>query len=130
VEAYLADAAEDLMAQPEVVLLHGDLTHLNFLVEPAGSGWRISGLNDWGDARLGPPGHEFISPGVHMYLGDRSALASFYRGCAKALDRVRMPRELMARAMLYYSQDMADLLRRDPQIEACQNWDCIAQHLW
>ena len=47
------------------VLVHGDLTHLNLLVAEQGDGWRITGLIDWGDVKLGSRTHEFISPGVH-----------------------------------------------------------------
>jgi hygromycin-B 7''-O-kinase len=61
------------------VLLHGDLTHLNLLVAKQAEGWRITGLIDWGDVKLGPRAHEFISPGVHMYQGDVAPLAGWYR---------------------------------------------------
>lgn len=77
VEIYLEATPWD--DQPPV-LLHGDLTHLNMLVAEQDEGWRITGLIDWGDVKLGPRAHEFISPGVHMYQGDVVPLAAWYRG--------------------------------------------------
>jgi len=128
IENYLADADVLLQNESKYVLLHGDLTHLNFLIEP--TNWQITGLIDWGDAKLGPPGHEFISPGVHMYLGDRTALNSFYKSCGKALAPVHHPVELMARAMLYYAGDFAALLQKIPETRACQDWACVARYMW
>ena len=130
VDFYLDGAEVDWQDQSGYVVLHGDLTHLNFLVEPAPSGWQITGLMDWGDARLGPPGHEFISPGVHMYLGDRRSLTTFYQGCGQALQAVGYPVEIMARAMLYYADSFASILGRIPQSSACQDWAAIADIMW
>lgn len=130
VESYLAGADGVWQNEAKPVLLHGDLTHLNLLVEPAGPDWQITGLIDWGDAKLGPPGHEFISPGVHMYLGDRAALSSFYHGCGKAMTPVHHPVELMARSMLYYAEGFASLLQKLPEISGCLDWACISIQMW
>jgi hygromycin-B 7''-O-kinase len=130
VEGYLEAAAPVWQAEAPRVLLHGDLTHLNLLVEPAGAALRITGLIDWGDAKLGPPGHEFISPGVHMYLGDRAALAHFYAGCGQAGEATRPTQEVMARAMLYYAGDFAHLLGKIPEAAECQDWDCVARMMF
>jgi hygromycin-B 7''-O-kinase len=128
VDAYLAARAAVLRDFTNHVLLHGDLDHLNFLVEPDGSFWKISGLIDWGDAKIGPPAHEFISPGVHMYLGDRPAWSHFYQGCGQAASS--NPDELMARAMLYYGGEFAAFLKRLSEVEPCGTWECIARQLW
>lgn len=130
VEGYLESRIGILRQAGRTVLLHGDLTHLNFLTQLDGENWRITGLIDWGDAKLGAPGHEFISPGVHMYLGDREALAHFYRGCGDAMKDVQHPDELMVRAMLYYAEDFAFLMNRLPEMNTCPDWACISQHMW
>jgi hygromycin-B 7''-O-kinase len=118
------------MDEARPVLLHGDLTHLNMFVEPYSADWHITGLIDWGDARLGPPGHEFISPGVHMYLGDRTALSAFHLGCGKAMAGIHDNKELMARAMLYYGGDFAAFLRINQELNDCRDWGCVAQQMW
>lgn len=130
VEGYLESRSGVLRQASRTVLLHGDLTHLNFLAQLDGEHWRITGLIDWGDAKLGAPGHEFISPGVHMYLGDRETLAHFCRGCGDAMKDVQYPDELMARAMLYYAEDFAFIMNRLPEMNTCPDWACISQLMW
>jgi aminoglycoside phosphotransferase (APT) family kinase protein len=49
IETYLDAALWD--TEPPV-LLHGDLTDLNMLVVEQAGSWRITGLIDWGDAKL------------------------------------------------------------------------------
>jgi hygromycin-B 7''-O-kinase len=125
VNDYLEGAAALLVTSSRPVLLHGDLDHVNLLVQGGDAGWRITSLIDWGDAKMGPRGHELISPGVHMYLGDREAISVFQQGCARG-----NPVELMARAMLYYAGEFASFLKRIPGAEQCRTWDCIAQLMW
>jgi hygromycin-B 7''-O-kinase len=124
-ERYLDLTAPLLSPAGDTVLLHGDLTHLNLLVDEQPSGWQITGLIDWGDAKTGPRGHEFISPGVHMYLGERVVLDAFYQ---KALRR--NPQELMARAMLYYTGEFDQILRRVPGGSDCRTWDAVEELMW
>lgn len=124
-ELFLDRTAPLLAEQGDAVLLHGDLTHLNFLVAEDGDGWRICGLIDWGDVKIGPRGHEYISPGVHMYLGDRPVIEAFYQACSR-ID----PEELMARALLYYTGGFADYLKKLSGGIECQSWRDVAERLW
>jgi len=110
------------------VLLHGDLTHLNMLVAEQAEGWRITGLIDWGDVKLGPRTHELISPGVHMYQGNAALLAAWYRGYGWGAhrDAARDQHQIMARAMLYYAEDFARLIQTIPGADQCQDWPAMA----
>lgn len=114
------------------VLLHGDLTHLNLLVAEQAGSWRITGLIDWGDVKLGPRMHEFISPGVHMYQGDGASLAALYRGYGWVAhrDAARDQHQIMARAMLYYAEDFVRLIRAVPGADLCQDWHAMASVFW
>jgi hygromycin-B 7''-O-kinase len=114
------------------VLLHGDLTHLNLLVAEQAGSWHISGLIDWGDAKLGARLHECISPGVHMYQGDAALLAAWYRGYGWAHHRAaaRDQHQIMARAMLYYADDFARLIQTIPGASRCQDWPTMAAAFW
>lgn len=129
IELYLDATPWD--ADPPV-LLHGDLTHLNMLVAEQDEGWRITGLIDWGDVKLGPRTHEFISPGVHMYQGDQALLAAWYRGYGWGghRDAARDQHQIMARAMLYYAEDFARLIRTVPGADRCQDWHAMACVFW
>ena len=129
IETYLDAALWD--TEPPV-LLHGDLTDLNMLVVEQAGSWRITGLIDWGDAKLGSRMHEFISPGVHMYQGDANLLAAWYRGYgwAHRSTAARDEREIMARAMLYYPDDFARLIQLIPGAAQCQSWSAVAAAFW
>lgn len=114
------------------VLLHGDLTHLNMLVAEQAQGWRITGLIDWGDVKIGPRMHEFISPGVHMYQSDTISLHAWYRGYGWGThrDAARDQHQIMARAMLYYAEDFARLIQTIPGAEQCLDWHAMAAAFW
>lgn len=116
VDGYVASATPLLTGDTTHVLLHGDLSHLNFLVEQHNGSWQITGVIDWGDVKIGPRTHEFISPGVHMYRGEQAALEQWYRGYGVgARERTEQAEQvLMARTMLYYADDFAAMLKTCP----------------
>jgi hygromycin-B 7''-O-kinase len=128
-EAYLETTPWD---NEPPVLLHGDLTHLNMLVVEQGGSWRISGLIDWGDVKIGSRMHEFISPGVHMYQGDAVPLAAWYRGYGWTghPTAARDQHQIMARAMLYYAEDFARLIQIVPGADRCRDWQALAAAFW
>jgi hygromycin-B 7''-O-kinase len=130
--AYLAPMQARVLVGEPAVLLHGDLNFLNLLVERASSGWKIAGLLDWSDVALGPMAHELISPGVHMYRGDRTLLHRWYDGYGLAAERRNdvLQHEAMARAMLWYAGEFGEMLERVPGSAACQRWSEVADCFW
>jgi hygromycin-B 7''-O-kinase len=114
------------------VLLHGDLTHLNMLVAEQAGSWRITGLIDWGDVKIGSRMHELISPGVHMYQGDAATLHAWYRGYgwAQHATAARDQHQIMVRAMLYYADDFARLIQIVLGAAQCQDWQAMAAAFW
>jgi hygromycin-B 7''-O-kinase len=114
------------------VLLHGDLDAINLLIEEQPGTWRITGLVDWGDIKVGPAAHDFISPGIHSYRGQRDLLHAWYAGYGLREEQ-RSPafvRNVMARSMLYYAGEFARYLQRAPGAEQCRDWDCVADCFW
>jgi hygromycin-B 7''-O-kinase len=130
--AYLRDAQPLLDADTDRALVHGDLDAVNMLVEYTHSQWQITGLLDWGDATLGPPLHEFISPCVHTYLGERATLLSWYAGYGWTSNRQTpwLEHNLMARAMLYYAGQFSQLLDKVPGASHYQRWADLAACFW
>lgn len=53
----------------KMVLLHGDLTADHILLRNEGGNWSITGLIDFGDARVGHPYYEFAVPLVEYVYG-------------------------------------------------------------
>lgn len=130
--AYVAEAEGLSAAIDTTALVHGDLSHLNFMVEQHDGTWAITGLLDWGDVKIGPWTHELISPGVHMYLGDRDALRAWHgaygrhsRATASAVAHLAT-----ARAMLYYAEEFRGILERLPGGPASRDWPAVARCLW
>jgi aminoglycoside phosphotransferase (APT) family kinase protein len=61
-------------------LLHGDITEDHVLVEPVGGGrWRVSGLIDYGDARVGPLFDEWVVLWLCLFRQDPAALRAFFK---------------------------------------------------
>jgi len=131
IEPYLA-ATPWSTEQAAPVLVHGDLTHLNFLVSDDMGDWKITGLIDWGDAKIGQRTHEFISPGVHMYKGDPTTRAQWYRGYGWGDERgaAHYQHLIMARAMLYYAEDFSHLIQTVQGAMACRDWESMAVAFW
>jgi len=129
-EPFLDAVMPRLLAAPPA-LIHGDLCHLNILVERADNGWRIAALIDWGDSNMGPVAYDLISPAVHMYRGDRDALAAWYHGYGLG---GRLPAPLAyaatAWAMLHYADELGAILQRIPNAAAAGNWHEVAHCLW
>ena len=124
------DAAGDLAAAPHV-LLQGDLSAVNLIVEGTGTAMTVTGLLDFGDAKLGPFEHEFISPVMHFFCGETAVLEAFYRGYGlTARDRsARLEQRLMARSALYYAELLEDYRLRLPEPPE-PTWPRLAHGFW
>jgi hygromycin-B 7''-O-kinase len=65
----------------QTVLLHGDLTADHFLFERDGHGrWQVTGLIDFGDARLGHPFYEFAALFAFYTIGQPALTAALLHG--------------------------------------------------
>lgn len=131
-EAYLAQAPSLLAQDPSYSLIHGDLDAINLLVEQQGAEWQITGLVDWGDIKLGPVAHEFISPRVHMYRAEPGVLepwyASYGPGLSFSSPEVRYM--LMARTMIYYADEFRAILQAVPGAAGCRDWEAVEACFW
>lgn len=129
---YLAEAEPHLATDGPPVLLHGDLDAINLLIEELQGTWRITGLVDWGDVKLGPAAHDFISPGIHSWRGQRDLLHAWYAGYGLGGEQRAQPfvQNIMARAMLYYAGEFARYLHLAPGADQCEEWTCVAHYFW
>lgn len=129
---YLEQARPLIEADQRPAILHGDLDAINLLVERDHGHWRISGLVDWGDVKIGPVAHEFISPCIHSYRGARETLLAWYAGYGLTADQrtAQLEGYLMARLMLYYADEFGRHLNEVPGANECQSWAEIASCFW
>jgi hygromycin-B 7''-O-kinase len=129
---YLERAYPLLVADTERRILHGDLDAINLMVERQNGQWHITGLVDWGDVKLGPTAHEFISPRVHMYREEHSLLGAWYEGYELTAEQrtAQFEQSLMARTMLYYADEFASILGKVLGVDRCHNWTEVAAYFW
>lgn len=80
VELYLASTTDVLAAEFEPVLLTGEFTPSNVLVERRDDRWRLCGLIDFGDALSGPREYDLLGPATFLAGGVRERLAALLRG--------------------------------------------------
>ena len=113
------------------MLLHGDLDAINLLVTEHNQQWRITGLVDWGDVKLGPATHDFISPGIHTCRGERDILHAWYAGYGLPMERSgHFTHNIMARSILYYAGEFARYLKLVPGADQGQDWASVATSFW
>ncbi len=115
------------------VFLHGDLNIVNMLVAEDGNHWKVTGICDFGDAKIGQAAHDFISPAIHVFLGDATQLKAFYEGYG--LTKAEMTREfeshLMARTILWYGGEYLNKrLDQVPQTGPRDTWEQVAYQYW
>lgn len=118
---YLAPV-DALLGDP-AVLLHGDATPFNILVELAAERPRLSGLIDFGDACLGPREHDLVAPA--LYRG--AATGAFLTGLGLTggdLSR-ELRRRLLSHALLAAHLDLTRLVAARPTSLAA-----LAEELW
>ena len=110
------------------VLLQGDLSHVNLLVTQIDGQYQISGQVDFGDTTLGQAAHEFISPLVHDYQGDREALRALFQGYGLPAAHWSQgwQNQLMARIAIYYAAYLPRYLAAVPQHTPRQRWEELA----
>ncbi|HYP20272.1 MAG TPA: aminoglycoside phosphotransferase family protein [Chloroflexia bacterium] len=112
-----------------LVLLHGDLSLGNVLVQERAGELQMTGLLDFGDASLGEAAHDWLSPGVHNFAGDPAVLGAFFDGYGLPPSE-RTPAlqaHLLARSLLYYGWGY--LARKFP-LQGATGWDEVAGVVW
>lgn len=103
VERYLASTSDVLPAQIEPVLLTGEFTPSNVLVERRDDRWRLCGLIDFGDAMSGAREYDLLGPATFLACGVRERLEALlrgYEGASEDLSALRA-RRLMRLLLLH-----------------------------
>jgi hygromycin-B 7''-O-kinase len=115
----------------EQVLLHTEIMREHLLVEPDGSGWRLSGLFDFEPAMRGAREYDLASIGLFVSGGDPDALRCMLLACGYAdadLDGALQNR-VMAMALLHRYSNLPWYLRRLP-LPGATRLEQLAAHWW
>lgn len=77
IPSYLDSVNEILPKIDKPVILTGEYTPMNFLVEQKSGIWHIRGLIDFGDSMLGLPEYDLLGPGAFLIQGNKQLLREF-----------------------------------------------------
>ena len=130
--ARLLDETADTipLAGPQV-LLSGDWIPQNFMVTQQGGLWRLSGLIDFGDLRLGHYEYDFLAPSAMMCEGNPLLLRAFFDGYFgnQRYDWPLHRQKLMALMALHLASDFRNLVLPEWQNQV-ENLSDLAALLW
>lgn len=121
---YLAYSNELLPRIKKPVLLTGEYTPMNFLVQQVDGVWHIDGLIDFGDSMLGLAEYDLLGPGAFLIQGDKQLLREFlisYGYSADALTE-RLSRQLTTLMLLHKYSNLHIQVR-------IKNWESKVQSM-
>jgi hygromycin-B 7''-O-kinase len=130
--AYLDSINEELPHFTKPVLLTGEYTPMNFLVQQVDSMWHISGLIDFGDAMLGLPEYDLLGPGAFLIQGDKQLLKAFliaYGYLPHELNRT-LSRHLTALMLLHQYSNLSIQIRIANWKEKVNNVHDLERLVW
>jgi hygromycin-B 7''-O-kinase len=84
-------------------VLHGDLTGQNVMIDRHNGAWRLEGIIDFGDARVGHPLYDLATPAILIAGGDAELFSALLTGYGiPHVDRIpKLRDQLMANALLH-----------------------------
>lgn len=77
IPTYLDSIKNSLTEIQKPVILTGEYTPMNFIVEQKSGTWHIAGLIDFGDSMLGLAEYDLLGPGAFLIQGDKALLRGF-----------------------------------------------------
>ncbi|MDP3278683.1 MAG: aminoglycoside phosphotransferase family protein [Deltaproteobacteria bacterium] len=125
IRAVLEEAAP-LIVDERRALIHGDLHHEHALVERDGDRWNLVGVLDFGDAMIGHPEYDLVTPAFFVARTDRGALEAMFDAIGFVCDE-RSSRRLVAWSALHQYNALARFLPADHGADAL---DVIRTRYW
>ena len=103
----LRDAATLIPLDAPPVILTGEYIPENFLLSRGGTGWRLSGLIDFGDVMTGWGEYDLLGPSAFMTAGMPRRVRSLFEGFGYSRADIdpALKRRLMALMLLHRASD-------------------------
>jgi hygromycin-B 7''-O-kinase len=119
-------------AGEERVLLTGEYTPFNLLVDRDGVGWTLTGMFDFGDAMVGPRAYDFLGPSMFSCGGDPRLVAALFRGYFDEEHAISQPERmrLMTLAVLHRYAHFELQLRIPSWRERADSFETLAELIW
>jgi hygromycin-B 7''-O-kinase len=64
IERFLANLPPEVSHSPSLAVVNGDLNPEHLFCEPTAQGWQVTGMIDFGDARMAHPFYDLVRPGM------------------------------------------------------------------
>ncbi len=123
------DALFDRSARP--ALLHADVTADHLLLQQDASGhWALTGLIDFGDARVGDPLFELVALFLDAFDCNKRMLRSFWEGYGPEMAYGDWVRRAMSYALLFPFDSLGVALRVRPELRQARSLNDLAVTLW
>ncbi len=119
------------MDAPPVILV-GEYIPENFLLSQDASGWRLSGLFDFGDVLTGWGEYDLLGPSAFMTEGIAPRVRSLFAGFGTSTAEFGPPlkRRLMALMLLHRASDLVRAIRIDGWQDKAGDLFELAELLW
>jgi hygromycin-B 7''-O-kinase len=114
------------------VLLTGEYTPFNLLVQRGATGWQLTGMIDFGDAMVGPREYDFLGPSMFSCRGEPllvAALSRGYFGEAQPMNRQTRMR-FMALAALHRYANFNVQLGIPNWRERASSFEALSELVW
>jgi hygromycin-B 7''-O-kinase len=130
VDEYLAPAEELVDTGRPPQLLHADLTEDHLLGERTADGWRLAGVIDFGDARVGERAYELGALHLGAWRADKRLLQDFLAGYGAWDWGPEEVRRAMNMALLHQFDVFGQVAARYPEMARIETLDELARRLW
>ncbi|MBA3454058.1 MAG: phosphotransferase [Deltaproteobacteria bacterium] len=121
-----------VQAPSDHVILTGEYTPFNLLVDRDPEGWRLSGMIDLGDAMIGPRDYDLLGPSLFLCEGDPALVGALFRGYhghEAALDDAARTR-LLALAVLHRYASFDGQIRIPGWRDRARSFEQLALLIW
>lgn len=137
--AWLIDHVDELIGAQrlevdpsERVILTGEYTPSNLLVERDARGWQLSGMIDFADAMVGRREYDLLGPSLFSCEGDPVLVAALFRGYYGAERRINhaFRMQLLALALLHRFANFDDQIRIPHWRDRVSSLEQLAVLIW
>lgn len=131
-DRYLERTASALPIDAPSVLLTGEFTPENLLMQQQTDGWKISGLIDFGDSMAGFGEYDLLGPGTFMASGNSARLKALLAGFGYtgASLNASLSQRLMRLLLIHRHSDLRVQVKIDGWQTRVKNLDQLEQLLW
>jgi len=133
-DTWLKDSHELLNEPFQSVILTGEYTPFNLLVQPIDGHFRLSGMIDFGDTMIGSADYDLLGPSVFLGEGDplliRALFSAYGYDLSDAMTIDSLRRKLLTLQILHRYSDFKSQLRIADWENKVGSFDDLARLIW